>query len=61
MGYKFLVGMHLAFESDISRVKRIYSKYYKLKKMHLNEPDRGYDELYDYFVKNMLDEGYKRF
>lgn len=56
MSYKFLVGMHLAFESDISRVKRIYSKYYKLKKMHLNEPDRGYDELYDYFVKNMLDE-----
>lgn len=56
MNYKFLVGMHLAFEGDISRVKRIYSDYYKLKKMHLNEPDRGYDELYDYFVKNMLDE-----
>lgn len=51
MSYKFLVGMHLAFEGDISRVKRIYSDYYKLKKMHLNEPDRGYDELYDYFVK----------
>lgn len=39
MGYKFLVGMHLAFESGISRVKRIYSEYYKLKKMHSNEPD----------------------